>query len=254
MPQVSSNYEHILIRARCSQGVTGDALGGREEGTGSPEQLVDRHGLGHVVERGGGAVGVDVGDVGRLDAGLLHRQFHARDRADTAGGWGGDVVGVGGAGPAQHLGQDGDVTFQGHVPLLEREDARSLPHDEAVAVGVERPGDTGGRERRHVRETGHRGAHERRLTAAGQNHVASAVGDQAGGVGDGVGACGAGRAGILGGPLEAVAHRHRRRCGIGHHHRYQERGDPSFTLVVHHERSEERRVGKECRSRWSPYH
>src|SRR2546422_11758310 len=25
-------------------------------------------------------------------------------------------------------------------------------------------------------------------------------------------------------------------------------------LVVHHERSEERRVGKECRSRWSPYH
>ena len=24
--------------------------------------------------------------------------------------------------------------------------------------------------------------------------------------------------------------------------------------VVAHERSEERRVGKECRSRWSPYH
>ena len=25
-------------------------------------------------------------------------------------------------------------------------------------------------------------------------------------------------------------------------------------LSVHEERSEERRVGKECRSRWSPYH
>ena len=25
-------------------------------------------------------------------------------------------------------------------------------------------------------------------------------------------------------------------------------------LVGRHERSEERRVGKECRSRWSPYH
>ena len=24
--------------------------------------------------------------------------------------------------------------------------------------------------------------------------------------------------------------------------------------ISHHERSEERRVGKECRSRWSPYH
>ena len=26
------------------------------------------------------------------------------------------------------------------------------------------------------------------------------------------------------------------------------------TLLLHHRRSEERRVGKECRSRWSPYH
>src|SRR2546430_13973272 len=28
----------------------------------------------------------------------------------------------------------------------------------------------------------------------------------------------------------------------------------SYTCVVHGTRSEERRVGKECRSRWSPYH
>ena len=27
-----------------------------------------------------------------------------------------------------------------------------------------------------------------------------------------------------------------------------------FCLPHHHHRSEERRVGKECRSRWSPYH
>ena len=27
-----------------------------------------------------------------------------------------------------------------------------------------------------------------------------------------------------------------------------------FGLLVDQERSEERRVGKECRSRWSPYH
>ena len=27
-----------------------------------------------------------------------------------------------------------------------------------------------------------------------------------------------------------------------------------MTLLLHAERSEERRVGKECRSRWSPYH
>src|SRR3712207_9558242 len=31
---------------------------------------------------------------------------------------------------------------------------------------------------------------------------------------------------------------------------------PSFSIAVNHSstRSEERRVGKECRSRWSPYH
>src|SRR2546425_3656615 len=34
------------------------------------------------------------------------------------------------------------------------------------------------------------------------------------------------------------------------------RGDPAALLheVLLHVRSEERRVGKECRSRWSPYH
>ena len=28
----------------------------------------------------------------------------------------------------------------------------------------------------------------------------------------------------------------------------------SYTMIKYHRRSEERRVGKECRSRWSPYH
>src|SRR5690349_23815309 len=32
------------------------------------------------------------------------------------------------------------------------------------------------------------------------------------------------------------------------------RGSPGIHPAVHRARSEERRVGKECRSRWSPYH
>ena len=32
------------------------------------------------------------------------------------------------------------------------------------------------------------------------------------------------------------------------------RGFAIFIIVWQHIRSEERRVGKECRSRWSPYH
>ena len=30
--------------------------------------------------------------------------------------------------------------------------------------------------------------------------------------------------------------------------------DPTFNVYAMKQRSEERRVGKECRSRWSPYH
>ena len=35
---------------------------------------------------------------------------------------------------------------------------------------------------------------------------------------------------------------------------YGENGEDSLEIIVLDERSEERRVGKECRSRWSPYH
>ena len=31
-------------------------------------------------------------------------------------------------------------------------------------------------------------------------------------------------------------------------------GDLTAVFITHEHRSEERRVGKECRSRWSPYH
>ena len=36
--------------------------------------------------------------------------------------------------------------------------------------------------------------------------------------------------------------------------KYIQRMRPRMAPLTHEERSEERRVGKECRSRWSPYH
>ena len=44
--------------------------------------------------------------------------------------------------------------------------------------------------------------------------------------------------------------RRRRRRRADH----RQRQDPARGRVQRHRRSEERRVGKECRSRWSPYH
>ena len=40
--------------------------------------------------------------------------------------------------------------------------------------------------------------------------------------------------------------------GLGEH--WKRRKLNSIIVVAFHARSEERRVGKECRSRWSPYH
>ena len=37
-------------------------------------------------------------------------------------------------------------------------------------------------------------------------------------------------------------------------HRHQSRRSGAAYISQNHLRSEERRVGKECRSRWSPYH
>src|SRR5258708_34530182 len=44
----------------------------------------------------------------------------------------------------------------------------------------------------------------------------------------------------------------RRDVAIGDHHR--DEGADARGLGAGNDRSEERRVGKECRSRWSPYH
>ena len=38
-------------------------------------------------------------------------------------------------------------------------------------------------------------------------------------------------------------------CGCGKEHKILVKD-----IIIESERSEERRVGKECRSRWSPYH
>ena len=80
------------------------------------EHLGDGVRLGPVVERGRGAVGVDVADLVRRDAGVLHGQGHAGGRPGPAGDRGGDVVGVGGAGRAGQLTVDAGPAGDGVVP------------------------------------------------------------------------------------------------------------------------------------------
>ena len=48
--------------------------------------------------------------------------------------------------------------------------------------------------------------------------------------------------------------RHRNTVIISYCHHIRKREDPGDEIAQITVRSEERRVGKECRSRWSPYH
>src|SRR5581483_2968939 len=72
--------------------VAGDALGRRDRRRRSAEDLDDGLGLGGVVERRRGAVGVDVSDGRRREAGVVEGQLHAGGGARTTRRRGGDVV------------------------------------------------------------------------------------------------------------------------------------------------------------------
>ena len=73
------------------------------------------------------------------EAGVVERELHARGRAFAAGRRRGDVVRVGVAAVADDLAVDARAACDRAVPTLEHERGRAFAHDEAVAVGVERP-------------------------------------------------------------------------------------------------------------------
>ncbi len=120
------------------------------------------------------------------------------------------------------------------LPLLEHEHGGTLAEDEAVARLVERLARPGRAERGHVGERGDTDAAVGRLGAAGDHRVAHAPGDEPGGVADGVGGRGARGGDRLVRALQPVAHRDGRAGGVGHHHRDEERRDPSFALLQQH--------------------
>ena len=154
---IDSKHRGRLERAGRAEGVAGDALGRGHRRSGLAEHGDHRVRLGGVVERRRRAVGVDLPDVARLETGVVEREPHARDRPGTARRGRGDVVGVGVARRPEDLAEDRRPARLGVLPLLQHEHRRALAHDEAVAVGVERPAHARRRQRGHVPEPGQRG-------------------------------------------------------------------------------------------------
>src|SRR5690606_29813596 len=89
-----------------------------------------------VTERGRGAVGVDVVDLARADAGALQGHLHAAIAAVAVLGGSGDVVGVAGHAVADDFAVNPGATGLGPLVVLEHDNAGALAHDETVAVLV----------------------------------------------------------------------------------------------------------------------
>ena len=161
------------------------------------EHRVDGGALVGVAHVGGGAVGVDVLHILRLQTGLLQRQRHALGAALSAGTGGGDVEGVVVVSTGQNFSVDLRAASLGVLQCLQHQRAAALAHDEAVAVlvkglaGVSRVVVVlAQRLRRRQRGDGHV-AHDA-LAAHGHHGVRRAGVQQQAGHVDGVDAGGAG--------------------------------------------------------------
>ena len=95
-----------LCNAARAHHVTGRALGGADIGESTTENLLDRGSLYRVTLVGGGAVRVDVADVGRLDTCLGDRLTDARLGASAFGMRRRDMMCVTGVAAAGDLGID----------------------------------------------------------------------------------------------------------------------------------------------------
>ena len=101
---------------------------------------LDGLGFGDVALRGGGAVGVDVGDVRRVQSRRTQRHPHAARRPFSSGRGRGDMAGVGGVAVTGHFRVDAGAAGPGVLQFLQHQHSGAIPHDKSVPVPVKGPG------------------------------------------------------------------------------------------------------------------
>src|SRR5262245_24064111 len=132
------NREDGLDRAGSAQEMTdrGFGRGHADAGGGIADQTMHRAKLDLVAERCRGAVGIDIVDLDRGDAGTLDRRIHAAQRAIAVFGRCRDVMGIAGESIADELGVNLRTATLGVLISLEHHHARALTHHETVPVAV----------------------------------------------------------------------------------------------------------------------
>ena len=145
-------------------------------------------------------MGVDVGNVVRVESAGVERHAHGACAAFAFRRGGGHVVGIGGVAVTGQLAIDPCAPCGGVFEGLEHKHAGALAHDEAVSPSVKRPrGVPGivvaGAERFHRSKATHGGGQHGGLGAAGEHYVCLAHDERAPRLADGVVGGGAGGAG-----------------------------------------------------------
>ena len=196
------------------------------------QRKLDRERLGPVVQRSRGAVGVDVVDLLRGDAGVGEGSGHRRGLTLAIAAGGREVVGVGARAVAPDRPQYPRAARAGGIAALEHEHSRALAHHKAVAARVERAGDaTVGEgvecaERRPCErcQPGLRSAGHDRVGFAGLEHAQRATQRMRAGC-----ARGADREARASQP---VSHRQGGGASIAHHQRHSQRRDALRTPLA----------------------
>ncbi len=104
---------------------------------GGAKDFFDGLGFGEVAEFGGGAVGVDVVDLIRIDFGFAEGFFHGGGGTGAVFIGGGDVAAIAGGTDSDEFGIDAGAAGLGMFVFFEDDDAGAFGHDEAVAVFLE---------------------------------------------------------------------------------------------------------------------
>ena len=203
------------------------------------EDALQRRRLLRVADHGRGAVGVDVADLPRTEAGVVEGQAHRPGAALSLGSHVGDVVGVGGEAESAELAVDLGPPAAGVLVLLQDQGPRPFAEDEAGSVGVEGPARplrlvVAHRQGPGRGEAGHGQGRDGGLGAAGDHDVGVAVLDLAPRLADGVSRRGTGGdGGVVGAPGAKLDGDHPRRH-VADDHGDEEGAQAPRTAVAEH--------------------
>ncbi|MCY1415236.1 hypothetical protein D9M71_307100 [compost metagenome] len=201
------------------------------------EHTLDRRDFGEVAGRGGGAVGIDVLHLLRIQPGIAQGILHAACGTFAGLRRRGHVVGVAAHAEADQLGIDARATGTGMLELFQHQGAGTVGQHETVAITV--PGAAGprgiviaGGQRTRRTEAAKTEAAAGHLGTTGDHHVGVAVGDIACRHADAVGARGAGGGDGVVGTLCAQMDRQESGNHVDDRARHEERRNPPRPLLV----------------------